>query len=78
MTLFDTKAVMSKILSSLLHGGFFLQHNYAAKVADTSPYCKYDDQIYQLCISCLYLAAAVAAVCTEVLARKLGRKVTFL
>ena len=55
--------------------GSLLQHNYIDKTTEVSPYCKYDDQIYQLCISCLYLAAAAAAIATEILARKFGRKV---
>ena len=55
--------------------GSLLQHNYIDKTKEVSPYCKYDDQIYQLCISCLYLAAAAAAIATEILARKFGRKV---
>ena len=55
-----------------------MQHNHLAKSSDASPYCKYNDQIYQLCISCLYLAAAVAAILAEILARKRGRKVTLL
>lgn len=39
-----------------------------------TPYCKYDSQILQLMISCLYLAAAVAAIASEFGARRYGRK----
>ena len=52
------------------------QHNYGGVAKSTSPYCKYNDQIYQLVISSLYLAAAFASIATEVLARKFGRRVS--
>lgn len=59
----------------LADGLFSLQHNFVEAVGDTSPYCKYNSQILQLVISCLYLAAAVAAVASEFMARRYGRKV---
>ena len=40
-----------------------------------SAYCKYNDQILQLVVSSLYIAAAAAALVTGPFARKYGRKV---
>ena len=34
-----------------------MQHNFVEPPNETSPYCKYNNQILQLVISCLYLAA---------------------
>ncbi|KAK9813801.1 hypothetical protein WJX73_010313 [Symbiochloris irregularis] len=48
-----------------------------AQLADqeaASPYCKYDDQILQLVVSSLYLAAAATSVFAAHWARKFGRK----
>ena len=53
-----------------------LQHNFVEAASDTSPYCKYNSQILQLVISCLYLAAAIAAIASEFMARRFGRKVS--
>ena len=41
----------------------------------TNAYCKYNSQILELVISCLYLAALVAAIGSEVIARRYGRRV---
>lgn len=54
------------------------QHNFVEPPGATDAYCKYNNQILQLVISCLYLAAAVAALCSEVLARRYGRKITMV
>jgi sugar porter (SP) family MFS transporter len=54
------------------------QHNFVEKPEETNPYCKYNSQILQLVISCLYLAAAVAAIASEFGARRYGRKVVMI
>ena len=54
----------------------FLQYNFIDEQHSGSPYCKYNDSIYQLLISSTYLGAAVCAIGSEIIARRYGRKVS--
>ncbi|EIE22371.1 general substrate transporter [Coccomyxa subellipsoidea C-169] len=44
----------------------------------SDPYCKYNDHMLELVVSCLYLAAIVGALGSEVTSRKYGRRVTMV
>ncbi|CAL8468665.1 g8205 [Coccomyxa elongata] len=43
-----------------------------------NPYCKYNDHLLELVVSCLYLAAILGALGSEFTQRRYGRKVTML
>ena len=53
----------------------YAEHNYVEPPGATNAYCKYNSQVLELVISCLYLAALVAAIGSEVIARRYGRRV---
>lgn len=51
------------------------EHEQAVDGTDVSPYCKYDDQVLQFVVSCLYISAAIAGFLATSIARKYGRRV---
>ena len=48
------------------------------EAASSSPYCKYDDHIVQLFVSCLFIAGAVGAVIGSHTSTAHGRRVTLM
>jgi MFS family permease len=50
----------------------------ATHSGSTDPYCKYDDKLIQLFVSCLFIAGAIGAVIASHTSSKYGRRITLL